>query len=142
MIFGTITVSILDGKVAKRKLKKVSDATPDIQVAIFQETMAELETYLDTNDTRKLNLKSLGIIRDDMLQMVAGIRDLRPRLIPGKVKSIDGTLEKMRCARDDILVVMGMFDYSGVLRESQSRKFFAQLRSTRKNLEEAIKYFK
>ena len=103
--------------------------------------MADLENYLDTNDTRKLTTRSLGIIRDDVLQTIAGIRNLRPRLIKGTVNSIDGTLDKLRIARDNLQVAIGMFDSSGLLKESLSKKFFAELRLARKNIEEALGLF-
>jgi hypothetical protein len=142
MIFGSINASILNSKLAKRKLSRITDAGVNVQVAIFQETLTELEKYLDTNDTRKLTTKSLGYIRDDILNTISGIRDLKPNLQPGTVKSVEGTLDKLRMARDEMQVAMGLFDTSGLLKESQSKKFFAQLRSTRKNIEDALGLFK
>ena len=142
MISGVVSTSILIDKATKYSIRNISRASPDIQLAIFRETMADLENYLDTNDTRKLTTRSLGIIRDDVLQTIAGIRDLRPRLIQGTVNSTDATLEKLRIARDNLQVAIGMFDSSGLLKESQSKKFFTELRLARKNIEDALGWFR
>jgi hypothetical protein len=138
----TVSTSILREKATKRDIKKISGAPPEIQIAIFQETLVDLEKYLDTGDLRKLNGKSLGIIRDDTLKIIDGLRDLRPRLMTGTVRSLDGTLDKLRDARDNLQVALGMFDLLGRLNESKSKKFFAELRLARKNIEEALGLFK
>ena len=117
MITGEITTSILHQKAEKRKVKDVTKAPSDIQIAIYRETLTDLEKYLDVGDLRKLKQKSLGIIRDDVLDTINGVRDLRSQPLPRTVKSLDGTLDGLRKAKISLQVSAGMFDASGQLKE-------------------------
>ena len=139
---GVITSSLLKEKAAKRNIRNIANAAYDIQVAVYRETLVDLEKYLDVGDLRKLNSSSLGIIRDDILEIINGIRDMRSKIVPGAIKSLDGTLEKLRGSRNSLQVAMGMFTSSGELNESKSRKFFEQMDAARKSLEEALGLFR
>ena len=139
---GVITSSLLKEKAAKRNIRNIANAAYDIQVAVYRETLVDLEKYLDVGDLRKLNSSSLGIIRDDILEIINGIRDMRSKIVPGAIKSLDGTLEKLRGSRNSLQVAMGMFTLSGELNESKSRKFFEQMDAARKRLEEALGLFR
>lgn len=137
-----ISSSILQQKVEKRNYKNIAKVPNDIQIEIYQETMADLEKYLDVGDLRKLTTKSLGVIRDDILGIINGIRTLNSNIPLGKLNSIDGALDKLREARDGFQVAIGMFDIYGKLKESKSKEFFDQMKKTRKHIEGALKFFK
>src|SRR6266487_3810801 len=124
MINGVITASILQEKANKRKVSNISKATYDIQIAIYRETLTDLEKYLDVGDLRKLTSRSLGVIRDDILEIINGVRDLRSRIPPGRINSVDGTLDKLRRARNSLQTAIGMFNLSGKLKENKSAEFF------------------
>jgi len=141
MITGAITTSILHQKAEKRKVKDVTKAPSDIQIAIYRETLTDLEKYLDVGDLRKLKQKSLGIIRDDVLDTINGVRDLRSQPLPRTVKSLDGTLDGLRKAKISLQVSAGMFDASGQLKEGKSKPFFNELDKARKHIEDSLKQF-
>jgi hypothetical protein len=92
MITGVISTSVLRQKADKRNVQKISKAPYAIQVGIYRDTLNDLEGYLDTSDLRKLTSKSLKIIRDDILDIIKGVRNLRTTIPPGHVRSLDGRL--------------------------------------------------
>lgn len=138
MITGVITTSILQRKADRRNIRKITKAPATIQVEIYRETLNDLESYLDTSDLRKLTLRSLRVIRDDILEIIKGIRGLRTTLLPGYVKSLDGALDELRLARDSIQVAFGMLDVMGQFNDSKSRKLLAEMRLARKQIEKAF----
>jgi hypothetical protein len=142
MINGVITASILQEKANKRKVANISKATYDIQIAVYRETLTDLEKYLDVGDLRKLTSRSLGVIRDDILEIINGVRDLRSRIPPGRINSVDGTLDKLRRARNSLQTAIGMFNLSGKLKENKSAEFFDLMDVARKFIEEALELFK
>ncbi len=142
MINGVITASILQEKANKRKVSNISKATYDIQIAIYRETLTDLEKYLDVGDLRKLTSRSLGVIRDDILEIINGVRDLRSRIPPGRINSVDGTLDKLRRARNSLQTAIGMFNLSGKLKENKSAEFFDLMDVARKFIEDALELFK
>jgi hypothetical protein len=141
MINSVITTSILRQKAEKRKYKNIAKAPDDIQIEVYRETLADLEKYLDVGDLRRLKQKSLGIIKDDVLDTINGIRDLRSQPLPRTVKSLDGTLDGLRKAKISLQVSVGMFDASGQLKEGKSKPFFNELDTARKHIEDALKQF-
>lgn len=132
--------SMLREKAAKRNIENISSSPVDIQIVVFRETLAELEEYLDTGDLRKLNAKSLGVIRDDVLEIIRGLRNLQGRLEIGHVRSLDGALGELRFARDELQTSLVMLDISNHLNEAKSKKLFAELRLVRKQIASAIRY--
>jgi hypothetical protein len=138
----TVSASILREKATKRDVKNIARAQPNVQVAIFKDTLVHLEKYLDTGDLRRLSPKSLGLIRDDILKIIDHLRELKPKLAVGIVGSADGILENLRDARDSLQVASGMFDASHELRETKSKQFFAALRLTREKIEAGLRLFK
>ncbi len=141
MTQGAITSSILRAKAARRNLPKIAKAPYDVQFAVYRETLVDLERYLDVGDQRKLNARSLGIIRDDVLEIISGVRDLRTSAPLGTYNSLDGTLEWLRQARDCLQIALGMFNDLGKLNENKSAKFFSEMRSARKHIEQALRFF-
>lgn len=139
MIPSVITASILQSKASTRNVKKIANAAYAIQLDIYRETLNDLDDYLDTSDLRKLTAKSLKVIRDDILQIIAGSRDMRGKIPPGSVKSLDGALEELRLARDAMQVALGMFNLVGQFNENKSKKMFAEMRTARKQIEKALK---
>ena len=57
MITGAITTSVLREKAEKRKFKNIAKAPHDIQIAVYRETLADLERYLDIGDLRNIKIK-------------------------------------------------------------------------------------
>lgn len=141
MITGVITTSILQKKAENRNVKNIARAPYDIQIDIFRETLSDIDSYLDTSDLLKLTSKSLKVIRDDILEIINGIRDVRTKIPLGYVKSLDGTLEGLRLARDAMQVALGMFDPAGQVNQSKSKKFYSELMVCRKNIEKANQMF-
>jgi len=134
--------SILKEKAKRRRVLVISKAPQDIQVLIFRETLIDLEKYLDTGDLRKLTRTSLGIIRDDVLATINGIRELRSKPLPSTVKSLDGALDGLRKAKISLQVAIGMFNIlTGQLNERKSKTFFEQLDVARKYIESALRQF-
>lgn len=142
MITSAITTSILHQRAGKRKVKDITKAPSDIQIAIYRETLTDLEKYLDVGDLRKLTTKTLGFIRDDILEIINGIREMRSPMVLGKVNSLDGTLAQLRKARTSLQTAIGMFDTSGKLKENKSENFFDQMDKARGFIEEALKWLK
>ncbi|SRR6266511_1590596 len=142
MITGIITSSILQQKADKRNVKKIAKAPYAVQVGIYRDTLSDLEGYLDTSDLRKLTSKSLKVIRDDILEIIKGVRDLRTTIPPGYVRSLDGTLEELRLARDAMQVALGMFNLMGQFNDSKSKKLLAEMRSARQQIEKALRLLK
>lgn len=142
MISGEITASILQQKAQQYWGKNFTKASYDIQIVIYQETLVDLEEYLDTGDLRELTSSSLNIIKRDIRDIIEGIRGLRSKIPPGTVNSIDGTLDKLRKARINLDVMIGMFDISGNLKENKSRAFFEQMEKTRQVIETALGLFR
>ena len=138
----TSYTSILKEKATRRKVPNIAKAPQDIQIAIYRETLTDLENYLDTGDLRKLSKKSLGIIRDDVLDTIKGIRDLRSKPLPPTVNSLDGTLDRLRKAKINLQVAIGKFDViTDQLNESKSKSFFDELDLARTHIEDALKKF-
>jgi hypothetical protein len=142
MITGVIRASILQGKARKRKVTNIAKAPYEIQIALYRETLADLEKYLDVGDLRKLTSISLGVIRDDILEIINGVRDLRTIIPPGRINSLDGTLDKLRKARNSLQTAIGMFSSSGKLKENKSEAFFDRMDIARTFIEEALGLFK
>ena len=139
MITGVITTSVLRQKADKRSVQKISKAPYAIQVGIYRDTLNDLEGYLDTSDLRKLTSKSLKIIRDDILDIIKGVRNLRTIIPTGYVRSLDGTLEELRLARDSIQIALGMFNLLGQFDDKKSRKLLTEMRSARRQIEKALR---
>ena len=137
-----IDTSVLRAKAIRRDVRNIARADPDVQVAIFRDTLVYLEKYLDTGDLRKLSPRSLGFILDDILKIIERFRDLKPKLDIGTFGSVDGVLEKLRDARDKVQVALGMFNKSSELKETRSGQFFATLRLARENIEAALRLFR
>jgi hypothetical protein len=136
MIVGIISTSILRDKATKRDVKNISKAPSEIQIALYKETLIDLEDYLDTGDLGKLTEKSLGVIRDDILEIIKGFRSLSSRLLTGTVNSIDGILENLRDARDNIQNAIDFF------KQGKREKFYLKLRLARENIAEALRLFR
>jgi hypothetical protein len=98
MITGVIRASILQEKAKRRKVANIARAPYEIQITLYRETLVDLEKYLDVGDLRKLTTSSLGVIRDDILEIINGVRDLRTIIPPGRIISLDGTLDKPQLA--------------------------------------------
>lgn len=142
MITGAITTSVLQQKAEKRKVKDIARASSEIQIAIYRETLIDLEKYLDVGDLRKLTSKTLGFIRDDILEIINGAREMRSTIAPGEINSLDGTLAQLRKARTSLQTAIGMFDPTGKLKETKSENFFEQMDMARGFIEEALKWLK
>lgn len=138
MISSVITTSVLRQKADKRNVKNIAKASYDIQLAIYRETLVDLDDYLDTSNLLKLTSTSLNVIRDDILEIIKGIRDLRVTIRLGHVKSVDGTLEELRLARDAIQVAVTMFEANGQIDKSKIRQLLTEMRLTRKQLEKTL----
>jgi hypothetical protein len=139
---GAITTSILREKAEKRRFKNFAKAPYDVRVVIFRETLIDLDDYIYTSDLRKLTSTSLKFIRDDILGIIKGIRELRGNISLGTVKSLDGALEELRLARDATQVALGMFNLKGQFDESKSKKLLAEMRSARTQIEKALRMLK
>lgn len=138
MSLNAITSSLLKEKAAKRNIGSIAKSTHEIQIAIYRETLTDLEKYLDVGDLRKLTPNSLGIIIKDILEIIDGFRNLRSQSRSISIRSIDGTLDKLRQARISLQVAIGMFNLAGQLNESRSRSFFNQMDIARKFIDEAL----
>ncbi len=134
--------SMLQQKAATRNVSNISRIPADAQVDLFCETLKELEEYLDTGDLRKLTETSLGVIRDDVLEIIKGLRNLQGSHNMGLVRSFDGILQNLRVARDGLQTSLAMFDASGHLNETKSKKLFAELRNVRETIAKALRSFK
>jgi hypothetical protein len=142
MVPGLIITSILEEKAKKRKVSNISIASPDIQVALFREALVSFNDFFDTGDLRRLSAHSFRFIVNDILRIIKGILELRRRSQLGYFRSSESVLEYLRNARDNLQIANGMFDISGRFGESKSAKFFAQIRLARKNIADALRYFK
>lgn len=138
MNLSPITSSLLREKAAKRNIKNIAKSSFDIQIAVFRETLTDLEKYLDVGDLRQLTPNSLGVILSDLLEIIDGFRNSRNQSHSITIKSIDGTLDKLRQARNSLQVAIGMFNSAGQLNESKSKNFFSQMDVTRKYIDEAL----
>lgn len=139
MISGVISTSVLQIKVEKRKYKSIAQAPHLIQLEIFRETLRELDDYLDTSDLLKLTSRSLSVIRDDLLAIIKGLRAMKMKLALGTIKSLDGTLEELRHARDAIqTTAFENFSPNGQLKPKRSKALLTDLRSARKRIESSL----
>jgi hypothetical protein len=141
MITGAIRTSILHEKAKKRKVANIAKAPYEIRIELYRETLIDLEKYLDIGDLRKLTTTSLGIIRDDILEIIGGVRDLHS--IPlGKIVSLIGTLNNLRKARTNLQTAIGMYSSLGKLKENKSEAFFERMEMVRESIEKALEFFK
>ena len=143
MIRGVISNSVLQTRTEKRKYKSIGQAPHSIQLEVFRETLRDLDDYLDTSDLLKLTSKSLAVIRDDILEIIKGLRALKPNIPLGTVKSLDGTLDELRQARDAVqTATFENFSTNGQLKPNKSRALLADLRSARKRIENSLGFLK
>ena len=141
MISGAIRTSILHEKAKKRKIANIAKAPYETRIELYRETLIDLEKYLDIGDLRKLTTASLGIIRDDILEIISGVRELRS--IPlGKIVSLIGTLNNLRKARTNLQTAIGMYSSAGKLKENKSEAFFERMDIARQFIEDALGFFK
>jgi hypothetical protein len=130
-----LSSSVLVAKAAERSIPTIARASPEIQLALFKDTLADLEDYLDTGDLSKLNEISLGIIRNDILEIIRGVRSLSPQLSLRIVSSVEGILENLRLARDNIQFAIDLY------RQNKRKQFYETLRIARGNLAEVLRLF-
>jgi hypothetical protein len=130
-----ISSSVLSAKAAELSIHTIARASPEIQLALFKETLADLEDYLDTGDLSKLNEVSLAIIRNDILEIIRGVRSLSPQLSFRIVSSVEGILENLRLARDNIQFAIDLY------RQNKRKQFYETLRMARGNLAEVLRLF-
>jgi hypothetical protein len=139
MIYGVISTSTLKQRAEARNYRKIAKAPSDIQVEIFRETLSDLDNYLDTSDLRMLTSRSLKIIRDDILEIIKGTRNLRGKISLDTVRSLDGALDELRLARDSMQVALGMFNLLGQFDDKKSKKLLAEMRTARKQIEKSLR---
>jgi hypothetical protein len=132
MIVGVIRSSVLQQKARENKVDDIEEASPRIRLAIYKSTIADLEDYLDTGDLGKLTAKALGVIKDDILEMIRGFRSLNGKITVGTVTSFEGLLESLRDSREN---VQDALDFFKDKKRSEGR---AKLREARTNLAEVL----
>jgi len=133
--------SILQQKVRDAGFTSIQAAPHSSLLTMCQSTLKELEKYLDTGDLRQLTYSSLGIMKQDLLDIISSLREVPLTEQKEKIRTMDGILNNLRLARDNLQTAHGMFK-GELLDESKSKKFFAEHRSARENIEKALKNFK
>ena len=130
MVNNIITTSILSQKVKQHNTREISGLSFQIRTQVYVETLNDLENYLDTSDFSRLSSTSLRVIKDDILEIIRGIREIKQNTnfvyFGG---SLDDSLEALRSARDAVHVALEMFDSVGGMDLSKTRKFLSELRT-------------
>ncbi len=141
MITSVVNSSILNDKANSKRVENLRNAPNRILLDIYQATLKDIDAYLDTSDLRRLTSKSLAIIRNDLLEIISGIRAIPTSDAARRIKTIDGVLEELRLARDLIQVALGMFDNFGQIDAKNSKKLLSELRLCRSQIAKANSLF-
>ena len=133
--------SLLQQKARERGFFNLSTVPHKDLLALYKDTLKELDIYLDTGDLRKLTPNAVGYIKQDILDMIGGMREIPLSEQKERIISRDGILNNLRLARDNLQTTHGLFK-GDFLDESKSKKFFSELRLARDNIEKTLKLFK
>lgn len=116
--------------------------SPVLQKRMLYETLGDLEQYLDTGDLRKLTFTSLGVLKDDILEIISWLKVMRMSGYEyGTMRSIDETLANLMLVRDSLQVAQGLFKQERLLDDRDIKRFYAELRRARYSASKALELF-
>jgi hypothetical protein len=129
-------VSLLEKK-AKELNVNLRNASANVLLRLYRETLIDIESFLDTGDLNLLTESSITTLRDDVLSIIRGLRSIREISKEiggqGRFAGFDAVLNDLRLVRNSLQVALGLHS-----RPNLSAKFYNELSGSRKILKNAI----
>jgi hypothetical protein len=125
-------ISILEQMAHAYKINKISKSPPEEQISLFHATLLKMEELLDIADPQSLTQSSIEAIRDDLLEIIHFLKNLRGTSSHSLVISVDGVSESLRLAENDLQAAPN---------EKRQSEFISRMQSARLNIARAVEYF-
>jgi hypothetical protein len=125
------TASLLAAKAREQGIDL--NYAPDAQkVLVYQLTIKAIEELLDTGDRTQLTIGSLTVLRQDILDIITGLRTISP--LRSSIMSVTGVLLNLREARDELDTAAVYLNQKGM-----NNSFFRRLSKAQSFLDAAHK---